>query len=358
MNYRNPVIIGKQNKWTVKHVIVLMLIIVIAVLLCACDGVGFHPAEEVRFSDSPENISAASQSVVKLECYDKNGRLYSTGSGFACFADNVIVTNYHVIEGNVYKIVASTETGQSFKVRYVLATDKEKDIALLYTIRSHNLPVLPLGNCDDLKKGEKVVAIGSPLGLMNSVSTGVFSGFTDENGIQTLQFTAPISSGSSGGALFNDSGEVIGITFASYEAGQNLNLAIPIADVERLYATTEFDNFITLEHFYYTHVPIYSVDQIVELGTELEGKTFYIEGYIHSHGVVYKDDAGNFEKIWGEFCSNAEDGVCSGKRVRIGYACPENQNIPLNWILLAAQDNHEELEYFRCDEATEFAVVE
>ena len=181
---------------------------------------------QIAFSDDPAAISKASQSVVKLNCYDKGGELYATGSGFACFADNVIVTNYHVIEGDVYSIEASTEDGKTFSVEYILAVDENKDIAILATEEPHNLTLLKPGNSEMLQKGEKVVAIGSTLGLLNSVSTGVFSGYVEESGMNVLQFTASISSGSSGGALFNDSGEVLGITFASYEAGQNLNLAI------------------------------------------------------------------------------------------------------------------------------------
>ena len=209
---------------------------------------------QIDFSDDPTAISAASQSVVKLNCYNKNRELCATGSGFACFADNVIVTNYHVIEGGVYSIEASTENGRSFDVTYVLAADEGKDIAILGTSSSHNLTLLQPGNSGNLQKGEKVVAIGSPLGLLNSVSTGVFSGYVKENSMNVLQFTASISSGSSGGALFNDAGEVLGITFASYEAGQNLNLAIPIAQVERMWNSTS-NTKMTIADFCISNFP-------------------------------------------------------------------------------------------------------
>ena len=135
-----------------------------------------------------------------------------------------------------------------------MATDEAKDIAILGTSTPHNLALLQPGNSDNLQKGEKVVAIGSPLGLQNSVSTGVFSGYVDENGINMLQFTASISSGSSGGALFSDAGEVLGITFASYEAGQNLNLAIPIEQAEYLYLNNNSVSRITIEEFYTSNV--------------------------------------------------------------------------------------------------------
>lgn len=211
-------------------------------------------ASPIAFSDDPTAILEASQSVVKLNCYDKAGELYATGSGFACFADNVIVTNYHVIK-DAYNIEASTEDGNTFNITYVLATDKAKDIAILGTSTPHNLALLQPGNSDCLQKGEKVVAIGSPLGLLNTVSTGVFSGYIYEDGINVLQFTASISNGSSGGALFNNAGEVLGITSASYEAGQNLNLAIPIEQAEAIYSNIHFYvDRITIEKFYASNI--------------------------------------------------------------------------------------------------------
>ena len=246
----------KVGKGRLAAILVSLLVVAGAVAFLALGGIEWIKGtiRKVAFSDNPTAISAASQSVVKLNCYDKNGDLYATGSGFACFADNVIVTNYHVIEGGVYSIKASTEDGNTFDITYVLATDEAKDIAILGTSTPHNLALLQPGNSDDLQKGEKVVAVGSPLGLLNSVSTGVFSGYTDENGMGVLQFTASISSGSSGGALFNDAGEVLGITFASYEAGQNLNLAIPIEQAEYIYLNNNRADRMTIMAFYTSNV--------------------------------------------------------------------------------------------------------
>lgn len=239
---------------------------------------------QIAFSDDPEAISAASQSVVKLNCYDKHGDLYATGSGFACFADNVIVTNYHVIEGGVYSIKASTEDGNNFYITYVLATDEAKDVAILGTSAPHGLALLPPGNSDNLQKGEKVVAIGSPLGLLNSVSAGVFSGYTAENGMDVLQFTASISSGSSGGALFNDTGEVLGITFASYEAGQNLNLAIPITQVEYVWNSTTHAK-MTVAEFCNSQIPVYSLDFVMNHCAELATEIFYVDCWVSTFEV-------------------------------------------------------------------------
>ena len=218
-----------------------LLVVVVAVVVLAILGGLFASGAlgpkttQLPFSDDIDAIEAASESVVMLTCYDQDGEPYATGSGFAVFEDGIIVTNYHVIDGEVYRITAETENGTSFSCPTVLAYDAEKDIAILKANRQPGLALLTPGDSAALRKGEKVVAIGSPLGLINSVSTGVFSGYIDDEAGKMLQFTAAISHGSSGGALFNDAGEVVGITFASLEEGQSLNLAVPMAEVQALY---------------------------------------------------------------------------------------------------------------------------
>ena len=77
-----------------------------------------------------------------------------------------------------------------------------------------------------LSRGQKVVAIGSPLGLFNSISDGIISGFRTFGDMSMIQFTAPTSHGSSGGALLNLYGELIGIITGGFDDGQNINLAV------------------------------------------------------------------------------------------------------------------------------------
>lgn len=77
-----------------------------------------------------------------------------------------------------------------------------------------------------LVRGQKVVAIGSPEGLFNTVSDGIISAFRTIDGVNMIQFTAPISSGSSGGAVLNMYGEVIGISTSGIDDGQNINFAV------------------------------------------------------------------------------------------------------------------------------------
>lgn len=287
---------AQKNSKTKALGIIIALGVVIAALAVVVflSTTGMFSEKTDAFSDDPAAISAASQSVVMLNCYDKTGEVFATGSGFAFFEDGVIVTNYHVIDEDVYSIEAFTEAGDSFVLKWILACDKEKDIAILGTDETTKLALLPQGDSQALQKGEKVVAIGSPLGLINSVSSGVFSAYVQEAEMDVLQFTASISSGSSGGALFNDNGEVLGITYASYEAGQNLNLAVPIEEVTALWTARSDTDKQTVADFYESQVHIYTVDYVIKNYEKLLGRTFYVEGWVYSHRVQQYNEKATF----------------------------------------------------------------
>ena len=90
-----------------------------------------------------------------------------------------------------------------------------------------------------LEVGEDVYAIGNPQGLEGTFSKGIISSIREFNGHSIIQITAPISPGSSGGPLLNSIGEVIGVAFASFKSGQNLNFAIPVKYLHNLLANTK-----------------------------------------------------------------------------------------------------------------------
>ena len=85
---------------------------------------------------------------------------------------------------------------------------------------------MTLGSSIDVTVGQKVIAIGSPQGLENTVSDGILSGVRDYKSIRYLQITAPISPGSSGGPVLNESGKMVGVATFQFEKGQNLNFAV------------------------------------------------------------------------------------------------------------------------------------
>jgi V8-like Glu-specific endopeptidase len=182
--------------------------------------------------DIPAIAKAANGAIVSIIMSDK-GKPIAQGTGFVVSPDGVIVTNYHVISEGSSAIVKLPD-GTAFAVDGVVASDKARDVAVIKT-HGKTFQTLTLGNSDRVQVGEEVVAIGNPLSLESTVSNGIVSGIrvVKEEG-KYLQVTAPISHGSSGGPLFNMSGEVVGITAAILEGGENLNFAIPINEAKRL----------------------------------------------------------------------------------------------------------------------------
>ncbi len=181
----------------------------------------------------PAIVKAADGAIVTI-ITAANDKPIALGTGFLVGADGAIVTNYHVIRtGNVAAVKFSD--GTVLPVDGLVAADKVRDLALI-KIHGKNFRTLTLGNSDRIQVGEEVVAIGNPLGLELTVSNGILSGVrtVEKESGKFLQITAPISHGSSGGPLFNMSGEVIGITSMYFEGGENLNFAIPANDAKRL----------------------------------------------------------------------------------------------------------------------------
>ena len=235
------------------------------------------------FSEDTESISHAAQSVVMLYCYDKDGELIATGSGFAAFEKGTFISNYHVISGEVFSIIAKTEDGHEYSISNVDAYSIISDIAIISTESGEGIEPLLLGDSSLLKKGEKVTAIGSPLGLINTVSTGVYSGMVDDEQ-PYLQFSAPVSHGSSGGALFNNRGEVIGITSASLESGQNINLAVPIETAIQMWDARFKSTSISLKKFYALQDHLVSIDDLFDdigfYSSKDAPKKITVEGYV------------------------------------------------------------------------------
>ena len=176
---------------------------------------------------SPSEIAREqSPSVVVIEQLNEPGQVMGQGSGFIVTPQGAIVTNLHVIQGAV-SLRVKLPNGDMYKTVDVVDFDENKDIAII-KIKGFQLPVAKLGDSDRVEVGENIVAIGSPEGLTNSLSTGVVSGVRRFETHRVFQITAPISHGSSGGALFDSSGAVIGITTFVFNGGQNINFAVPI----------------------------------------------------------------------------------------------------------------------------------
>lgn len=268
-----PTKLPKKNPHTGKKLFPLLLI-VIAVAV----GILLVNPFSKDFSEDPDAINKAADSVVKLYLYDANGVDNGTGSGFAVFDKGVIVTNHHCIDG-VFSIQAECADHSMFPIDSVIAYDKEKDIAILRAPESVLVP-LKIGDSMSIKRGEETVAIGSPIGLQQMVSTGVFSNYLNMDTYFRILSTASISHGSSGGALFNNQGKVIGITSGGYEAGNNLYYSIPIKYAEELYNSRTLEEEMTLTKFYEQGNHPYTVDYLLAHGNVLHNKDVTVSGYI------------------------------------------------------------------------------
>jgi hypothetical protein len=221
-NYLQPKDKGMVKGFTTK---LAFLIFIVAGVVVAQAG---RPKEDI-----PALAKSAKGAIVTVVMSD-NDKPISRGTGFLVRPDGVIVTNYHVIETGDVAMVKFAD-GAIVPVDGVLALDKVRDLAII-KIHGKTFRTLALGNSDQIQVGEEVVAIGSPLGLEQTVSNGILSGVrTDKDaGGRFLQVTAPITHGSSGGPLFNMAGEVIGITSLGFEGSGDLNFAIPINDAKHL----------------------------------------------------------------------------------------------------------------------------
>jgi hypothetical protein len=172
-----------------------------------------------------------SPSVVSIKISSKGG----SGTGFVIDANGMIATNHHVIE-NATAIRIKLRDGHWATEVEILEENPQHDLALLKVKTTGALRPMRLGNSDRTIVGERVIAIGNPLGLEHTISDGLVSQRRLYRGKKWIQISVPISPGSSGGPLLNLRGEVIGVTTAGFNAlvAQNINLAVPINQLKRM----------------------------------------------------------------------------------------------------------------------------
>lgn len=203
------------------------------------------PAQTTRLTEDERNtievFRQASRGVVHIEAratmesrFEKHVTESSTGSGFVLDPEGRILTAFHVVEGkNQIDVILSS--GRRLRARLV-GTAPQLDIALLQVnAPAEELFPLPLGDSGELEVGQKVFAIGNPIGLHNTLTVGVVSalrrsaeGLPIELQDALIQTDAAVNPGSSGGPLLNSAGEVVGINTATIEGAQNVGFAVPI----------------------------------------------------------------------------------------------------------------------------------
>ncbi len=169
------------------------------------------------------------------------------GSGFIINEDGYVITNEHVIQGaQKIKVMVGTNP-REYKAK-VIGSDEALDIALLKIEPEENekiiWPYLPLGDSDSIKLGDPIMALGSPLGLVQSVNVGIVShkhrGGIKPSGrdlyVELIQLQVPINPGNSGGPVLDDSGRVIGISESILASGQSIAFCVPSETIKTVIA--------------------------------------------------------------------------------------------------------------------------
>lgn len=204
-----------------------------ALLLVAACG-GAKPATTAPAAQ-PMTPAQIAEKALPSVVHVKTSKI--AGTGFVVWNDGRVVTNFHVLAGAAEDGRVTVVLPDSKEAHFVevLAADPDHDLAILRVPQARGIPALKLADSDAVKPGEAVVAIGHPLGLGNTVSNGIVSAVRDlGDGVRLIQVSAPISEGSSGGPIFNDRGEVIGVATAFATQGQNLNFGVPSNDIKPL----------------------------------------------------------------------------------------------------------------------------
>ena len=184
----------------------------------------------ICLSMTKQQILLGQASVVMVINYDKNGREAATGTGFFINNKAHIVTNLHVVK-DAESVGIKTKDGKTFKLLKVINSDEDYDL-FIFTVSGINstskyLALQPAKH----DVGDSVMVIGNPMGLEQTVSTGIISAVREDDKEYkedyVYQITAPISPGSSGSPVMNENGGVIGVATMQYKKGQNLNFVMP-----------------------------------------------------------------------------------------------------------------------------------
>lgn len=181
-----------------------------------------HEAKSGKALTAQQIYRQCNPAVFTILVSDGAGR-GAQGSGFFVTASGYAVTNHHVIDG-AYEGVVQMANGRQYRIVEVITDNADEDYAIIKVAVQGRVPFLPIAR-NKAEVGEKVFAIGSPKGLTNTISEGIISQFRE----QYLQISVPIDHGSSGGALLNTHGQVVGITTAGRDdSNADLNFAVDI----------------------------------------------------------------------------------------------------------------------------------
>ena len=189
----------------------------------------------VSAEDTPAMLARVTPAVVTIHVHRSQGD--TQGSGFIVDPEGIVVTVHHVIAGATRAHVV-LPNGAHLEVDGVLAADRRHDVALLRVSAPRDLQTVMLGDSDAMRRGDRVYVLGSPQGLELTATDGIVSAPVRQSpsGRASLQITAPIFGGSSGGPVLSAQGEAIGIARSFHRDAQSLTFATPINVVKSLLA--------------------------------------------------------------------------------------------------------------------------
>jgi len=195
-------------------------------LLAAAASIAVLPVAPARALAPAKLYALLAPSVWRVVVADKDRKPFAEGSAVV-IAPEVLLTNCHVLKSAKSIYITRNQVTMQAHLQYA---DPERDMCQIVA-RELKAPAVRIGDSDALAVGQRVYALGNPLGLELTLSDGLVSALRrdERQHLRLIQISAPISHGSSGGGLFDKDGRLVGITSAGYEKGQNLGLAIPIA---------------------------------------------------------------------------------------------------------------------------------
>ena len=311
-------------------------------LASSCAGTGGKASRSPL--TAKDIVQRASPAIVRIEAgTDK------IGTGFIVDKAGMVATNLHVVAGES-AIKVKMYDGSQYQVMQIAGVDPDRDLALLKIQPTKTLQTLKLGDSDAVSAGDQIVTIGNPLGLDYTVTSGLISSVRPVCGrddiaarrcqqeFTVLQISAAISPGSSGGPLFNQFGEVVGVTTRIIVVGQNLNFAVPGNYLKPLFAQNAAlspDQFASATkpsgetggssdgraRAPARHIPVHElsvfdgckledIEELVQqIGEAIEnGAPLYNEGHHEACFRIYEGTAVKFE----------HDGACAGVRTAFG----------------------------------------
>lgn len=186
-------------------------------------------------SSAPDLLESVNLSIA-LVLAGEGQSVEKQGTGLVVQSSGVLLTAYHVIKG-AHSVQVQLKNGETFDRVELIAVDERRDVAAL-RISGTSLPTLATASMADVHAGQEVYVISHASGLTWTASSGIISGvrMADEvpgagRGYRLVQFTAPVSPGSSGGVVVDTRGRAIGIVVGTVSGGQNLNFAVPLESV-------------------------------------------------------------------------------------------------------------------------------